>query len=78
MKNWKTTIFGIVSAVAGFVLFSPDYFPPWAIDAAKYIMAGGLMALGLSGKDYNVSGGERGATGKTGPAGPAGVDASRP
>jgi hypothetical protein len=38
------------------VLFSPQYFPPWAIDAAKYIMAGGLLALGLSAKDSNVTG----------------------
>ena len=75
MKNWKTTMFGIVSALAGFVLFSPQYFPPWSIDAAKYIMAGGLLGLGLAGKDYNVSGGQRGLTGKTGPVGPAGVDA---
>lgn len=56
MRSWKTTLFGIVSALAGFVLFSPSYFPPWAIDAAKYIMAGGLLGLGLSGKDHNVSG----------------------
>lgn len=57
MKNWKTTLFGIVSALAGFVLFSPQYFPPWGIDAAKYIMAGGLLGLGLAGKDFNVTGG---------------------
>ena len=78
MKNWKTTMFGIISALAGFVLFSPQYFPPWAIDAAKYIMAGGLLGLGLAGKEFNVSGGQRGETGKTGPPGPAGVDAPKP
>jgi hypothetical protein len=75
MPNWKTSIFALISAVAGFVLFSPQYFPPWAIDAAKYIMVGGLAAFGFSAKDYNVSGGQRGLTGKTGPLGPAGVDA---
>jgi hypothetical protein len=75
VKNWKTTLFGIVSALAGFVLFSPQYFPPWSIDAAKYIMAGGLLGLGLAGKDYNVSGG--GLTGKSGPAGPANIDAPK-
>lgn len=56
MRSWKTTVFGIITAAAGFVLFSPGYFPPWALDLAKYIMAGGLMGIGFSAKDSNVSG----------------------
>lgn len=73
--SWKSTLFASIAVVAGFVLFSPTYFPPWAIDAAKYITLGGLAAWGYTTKDFNVSGGPRGLTGKTGPLGPAGVDA---
>jgi hypothetical protein len=54
MTNWKTTVTAIVTAVAGFVLFSPQYFPPWAIDVAKYVMLGGLAAFGLTAKDSNA------------------------
>ena len=54
-KNWKTTLSGIVAALFGFVLFSPEHFQqwPWLISLAKYACAGGLAALGLMGKDYN-------------------------
>lgn len=53
MKNWRTSLAGIISAIAGFILFSPQLFTrwPWACDLAKYIMAGGLVSLGLVGKD---------------------------
>ena len=78
MNNWKTTITALISALAGFVLFSPQYFPPYAIDVAKYIMVGGLMTFGLVAGDYNVSSGQKGDTGKTGPTGPAGIDAPKP
>jgi len=56
MKNWKTTASGIISALASFVLFSPQWFPPAAIDISKFILAGGLIAFGLAAKDYNISG----------------------
>ena len=56
MKNWKTTATGIISALASFVLFSPQWFPPLAIDISKFILTGGLLAFGLSAKDYNVTG----------------------
>lgn len=44
---------GIVAAVAGFVLFSPDLFAHWPmlLAIAKYIMAGGVAALGISARD---------------------------
>lgn len=53
MKNWKTTTAGLVTAFAGFVLFSPDLFSRWSWvgDVAKYIMAGGLAGIGLFSKD---------------------------
>ncbi len=54
MTNWKTTFSAILSALAGFVLFSPQLFPPWALDVAKYIMLGGLVAFGVSAKDFTT------------------------
>ena len=53
MKNWKTTTTGLVTAFFGFVLFSPQYFPPWVIDVAKYAVVGGLAGIGLLAKDYS-------------------------
>jgi hypothetical protein len=55
MKNWKTTLAGGVTALAGFVLFSPGLFVrwPWAGEIAKYVMAEGLASMGLAGKDFN-------------------------
>ncbi len=54
--SWKTTIFGLIIAVAGFVLFSPETFAqwPWMVSLAKYVMLGGFAGLGLSARDFNV------------------------
>ena len=73
--SWKSTLFAGITVVAGFVLFSPQWFPPVVIDVAKYVTLGGLAAWGYTTKDFDVSGGQRGLTGKTGPLGPAGIDA---
>ncbi len=56
MKNWKTSLSGIVTVAAGFVLFSPETFAhyPVVVQLAKYIGAGGLLALGFSGKDAST------------------------
>ena len=53
MKNWRTTLAGIVTAGFGFVLFSPDLFAhwPWLIALAKYATVGGLATMGFSAKD---------------------------
>jgi hypothetical protein len=53
MKNWRTTLAGIVTAGFGFVLFSPDLFShwPWLVAVAKYSTVGGLAAMGFAGKD---------------------------
>ena len=53
MKNWKSTSIGLATAFFGFVLFSPQWFPPWTQDLAKYAMLGGLASLGLVAKDYS-------------------------
>ena len=56
MANWKTTAAGIVTAIFGFILFSPQYFSaiPWIVDIAKFGAAGGLASLGLLAKDFNT------------------------
>ncbi len=61
MKSYKTTIFAIITAAFGFILFAPEYFQsvPWLIDLAKFGAAGGLVAFGLSAKDNNVTGGSK-------------------
>ncbi len=58
-SSWKTAVFSLMTAVFGFILFSPEYFTsyPWVVSLAKYFAAGGLVGMGLSAKDYNVVGG---------------------
>ena len=53
--SWRTTVCGLVMALAGFVMFSPETFQqwPWAVSLAKYIMLGGFAALGIAAKDSN-------------------------
>ena len=60
VKNWKTTSVGIVLAITGFIAFSPKNFggdQAIIVELSKYIHMGGLAALGIVAKDYNVSGG---------------------
>ena len=56
LRNWKTSLSGLIAAMAGFVLFSPQLFArwPWACDLAKYIMAGGLASIGFAAKDSST------------------------
>jgi hypothetical protein len=53
VRNWKTSVSGIVTAAFGFVVFSPNLFArwPWLVELSKFVMAGGLVSMGLSGKD---------------------------
>jgi hypothetical protein len=57
--SWKTTVFGLTSAVAMFVLANPGLFQkwPWMVTVAGFVATGGLAALGIVGKDSNVTGG---------------------
>ena len=61
MKNWKTTVSGVVSAAAGLVVYlhSGGYVvePGWLLGAANFVMIGGIASLGLAAKDGNVTGG---------------------
>ena len=54
MKDWKTTLAGAVSAFFSFVLFAPQHFDALPIlhDIAAFVLAGGLLFLGLSANDY--------------------------
>jgi hypothetical protein len=60
LKNWKTTTIGITLSFTGFVAFSPSTFggekTPF-VEACKYVTSGGLAALGIASKDFNVTGG---------------------
>jgi hypothetical protein len=60
IKNWKTTAIGITLSFTGFVAFSPSTFggeqTPF-VQVCKYVTSGGLAALGIASKDFNVTGG---------------------
>ncbi len=61
--SWKTTAIGVVSALAGFITFSPGLFAgpkwTWVNELCKYIMIGGFAGLGFAGKDSSVTGGTK-------------------
>ncbi len=60
LKNWKTTAIGITLSFTGFVAFSPKTFggeEAPVVQICKYITSGGLAALGICSKDFNVTGG---------------------
>lgn len=48
MRDWKTTICGLIAALCGFILFEPGFFPEIVVAAAKYIGLGGLAGLGIT------------------------------
>lgn len=60
--NWKTTVIGILLSFTGFVAFSPSTFggeEAVFVQFCKYITSGGLAVLGISSKDFNVTGGDQ-------------------
>ena len=61
MKSWKTSVTGAITALMGFVAFSPVLFAkwPWVVEIAKYVMIGGFAVFGVAAKDADVSGGNR-------------------
>jgi hypothetical protein len=62
MINWKTTVSGLVSSAAGLVLALSEggvALPHWVVITAGFVLAGGLAALGISGKDNDVTGGTK-------------------
>jgi hypothetical protein len=60
VRSWKTTAIGITLSFTGFVAFSPSTFggeQTAFVQVCKYVTSGGLAALGIASKDFNVSGG---------------------
>lgn len=59
MKNWKTTLFGIIGGLA--VLFGPrlqgNTEAP-AITVSNVLEAAAVIGLGVAAKDKNVTGGK--------------------
>lgn len=59
VSNWKTTASGLVTSGAGLVLaFQAGgvIMPRWLVIAAGFVMAGGFAAMGITGKDADVTG----------------------
>jgi len=61
-KNWRTSMWGIVSGLAAFIAFYPgvleplpDYWEGLIEKVAAFIMAGGLIKLGFSAPDLKES-----------------------
>lgn len=48
LKDWKTTVPFVVAAVASFIVNSPQYFPPVAVDLAKWMISLGLTMGGIN------------------------------
>lgn len=62
VKNWKTTTIGVLLALSGFITFSPGTFGgenALLVQVCKYITMGGLAGLGITAKDFNVTGGDQ-------------------
>lgn len=55
MKDWKTTTTAFFTAFFGFVLLHPGYFHSLLVDVAGYAAIGGLVAFGITAKDYRRS-----------------------
>ena len=68
LSSWKTTITGLVSAGASFVMFSQQLnmiqYPKWALAVAMFAAVGGLASFGIMAKDYNATGGTVPTTGE--------------
>ena len=63
MKNYRTTISGIITALAGFISYYPEGFgvkESLIVKLAVYTTCGGLISLGINASD---------AANKTPPAG---------
>jgi hypothetical protein len=62
IRNWKTTAIGALLCCSGFVVFSPKTFggeQAPLVQVCRYITSGGLAALGITAKDFNVTGEEK-------------------
>ena len=56
MKDWKTTVPGAISAIAGFIAAYPSHFGgegTLTTDIAKFVALGGIAFLGINAKSVN-------------------------
>lgn len=64
MKNWMPTVAAAVSAVASGMIFMQFGgfvdFPRWVLGILAFVQAGGTAALGITSKQFNVTGGTSG------------------
>lgn len=53
MTNWKTTVCGLVAALAAYVVANPGQFAkwPWAATMAGIVLASGIAGVGVTAKD---------------------------
>jgi hypothetical protein len=56
MKNWKTTLIGILTAIGYTIL---DSFQKGSVDPKTILISAGFAILGGFSKDFNVTGGTK-------------------
>lgn len=56
LTSWKTTASGVIFALAVFAQASGLDMPPWMSKTLKGLEAVSVVSLGVSAKDFNVSG----------------------
>jgi hypothetical protein len=63
-KNWMPALAAIISAIASGMIFMQFGgfidFPRWVLGILAFIQAGGTAALGVTAKQFNVTGGDVG------------------
>lgn len=63
-KNWMPTLAAVVSAGASLMIFMQfggfADFPRWVLGILAFVQAGGTAALGVTAKQFNVTGGSVG------------------
>ncbi len=63
-KNWMPTAAAAISAMASLMIFMQfggfADFPRWVLGILAFIQAGGTAALGVTAKQFNVTGGSVG------------------
>lgn len=52
MKNWKTTVFGLLAALPYILSFFGIEIPA---DVANALTGGGVVGIGVTAKDFNIT-----------------------
>lgn len=56
--NWQPKVIGLVTAFAYFVQWDHKIkFPEWMESLAEFVVIGGIAGIGLTSKQWNVTGG---------------------